>query len=191
MQTTLFLGWVWVPTKFLGECKIIMRLFASAAKITVSISLTNCRSLVTLLLFELKILLKSFKFWFPALLLAWLINQLDQVVCVAVVLYFFRIYSLIWLRGCVAQSVANQKVRLEWDLLVFICPTPKVKNSECILNFPSAFPRSLAPRSASKQLWGNVNWVEDIGWDYEVLGFGTSYTCHEGEGDLIDMGSEG
>ncbi len=38
----------------------------------------------------------------------------------------FIIYSLIWLRGCVAQSVGNQKARLEWDLLVFICPNPKV-----------------------------------------------------------------
>jgi hypothetical protein len=84
-----------------------MHLFASAAKITVLISLTNCRGLVASLLFELKISLKAFKFWFPELLLAWLTNQLGQVVCVAIVIYSFRIYSLIRLRVCVAQSVAN------------------------------------------------------------------------------------
>jgi hypothetical protein len=42
-----------------------------------------------------------------------LTNQFDQVVCVAIVIYYFKIYSLIRLRGCIAQSVANQKVRLE------------------------------------------------------------------------------
>jgi hypothetical protein len=62
-----------------------MRLFASAAKTTISISLTNCHSLVASLLSKLKNLLKAFKFWFPASLLAWLTNQLDQVVCVAIV----------------------------------------------------------------------------------------------------------
>ncbi len=125
MQTTLFSGQVWVQPKFLGECRIIMRLFASAAKITVSISSTNCRSLVALLSFQFKVLWKAFKFQFPASLLAWLTNQFYQVVCVAIVIYSFRIYSLIGLRGCVTQSVANQKARLEWDLSVFICPTPK------------------------------------------------------------------
>jgi hypothetical protein len=76
-----------------------MRLFASAAKITASISSTNCRSLVTSLSFELKISLKAFKFQLPALLLAWLINQLHQVECVIIVLYSFIIYSLIRSRG--------------------------------------------------------------------------------------------
>jgi hypothetical protein len=95
MQTTLFLDQVQVPPKLLGECRIIMYLFASAVKITVSISSTNCHSLVALVSFKFKILLKAFKFQFPALLLAWLTNQLYQVVCVAIVIYSFRIYSLI------------------------------------------------------------------------------------------------
>ncbi len=44
MHTTLFLGWDLVPPKFLGECRIIVLLFKSAAKITVSMSLTNAWS---------------------------------------------------------------------------------------------------------------------------------------------------
>jgi hypothetical protein len=82
MQTTLLWGQVRVPPKFLGKCRIIMHLCASAAKITVLISLIDCRSLVASLPFKFKILLKAFKFWFPASLLAWLTNQFDQVVCV-------------------------------------------------------------------------------------------------------------
>jgi hypothetical protein len=43
IPTTLFLGWFLVPPKFFGEWKIIMFMFcvSSAAKPTVSISLTN------------------------------------------------------------------------------------------------------------------------------------------------------
>jgi hypothetical protein len=90
-----------------------MRLFASADKMTVLISSTNCHSLVASLSFEFKNLLKAFKFWFSASLLAWLTHQFNQVVCVAIIIYSFTINSLIQMRGCIAQSVANQKARLE------------------------------------------------------------------------------
>jgi hypothetical protein len=39
MQETLLSGWVLDPSKFLGECRKIMFLLASEAKITVSIAL--------------------------------------------------------------------------------------------------------------------------------------------------------
>jgi hypothetical protein len=44
MLETLLSGGVHVPPKFLGECRIMMFLLASAAKITESISSTNDRS---------------------------------------------------------------------------------------------------------------------------------------------------
>jgi hypothetical protein len=57
-----------------------MRLFASAAKISVLIIRPIAVVCGGSLSFKLKVLLKAFKFWFTALLLAWLTNQFDQVV---------------------------------------------------------------------------------------------------------------
>ncbi len=86
MQTNLFLGLDLVLPKFLGECKIMMYLFESAAKITVSISLTNARSFASFESPELRMLLNASRFMFPASLLAWLINQLAQVECICMII---------------------------------------------------------------------------------------------------------
>jgi hypothetical protein len=69
MQETLLSGPVLVPPKFLGECRIIMFLLLSAAKITVSISLTNDRSSSSFEASELRLSLYACRFLLPASLL--------------------------------------------------------------------------------------------------------------------------
>ncbi len=92
MHMTLFLGWDLVPQKFLGECGIMMFPFKSAAKITVSISLTNARSFALFESPELKMSLKAWRFLFPASLLSLWINQSapEERVCMFIFVYVFR-----------------------------------------------------------------------------------------------------
>jgi hypothetical protein len=86
MQDTLLSGRVLVPPKFLGECRIMMFLLASAAKITVLISLTNDHSFSASKAPKLRLLLNAWRFLLPASLLSWLINQSDQVVCIVMMI---------------------------------------------------------------------------------------------------------
>jgi hypothetical protein len=67
MHIALFLGRDLVQPKFMGECRIMMFLFASAAKITIPISLTNACSFVLFEPPELGMsLLARRRFLFPA-----------------------------------------------------------------------------------------------------------------------------
>ncbi len=75
-----------MPPKFMGECKIMMFLFKSAAKITVLISSTNARSFASFESPELRMLLNASRFLFSESLLAWLINQSAQVECVCMII---------------------------------------------------------------------------------------------------------
>jgi hypothetical protein len=94
MQTNLFAGRVLVPPKFLGECRSMILLLAFATKITVSTSSVTCYSLVASFTSEPRVSLNAWRFLFPASLLAWLINQSDQVVCVVIVSLVFLEFTL-------------------------------------------------------------------------------------------------
>ncbi len=59
MHSTLFSGRDLVPPKFLGECRIIMSLFESAARIAVSISLTSACNFTSSESPELRMSLKA------------------------------------------------------------------------------------------------------------------------------------
>jgi hypothetical protein len=61
-------------------------LLAFVAKITVSTSSVTCCSLIASFTSEPRVSLNAWRFLFPASLLAWLMNQLDQVVCAVIVL---------------------------------------------------------------------------------------------------------
>jgi hypothetical protein len=78
-QETLLSGRVLVPPKFLEECRIMMFLLASAAKITVSISSASDHSFSAFEDPELRLSPNAWRFLLPASLLSCLLNQSDQV----------------------------------------------------------------------------------------------------------------
>jgi hypothetical protein len=111
IPTTLFLGGILVPPKFFGEWKIITFFVSSAAKITVSISLTNDFIFLKSELFELSVLLYACMFLLPLSLLMWLVNQSLQLGCNCMMFFIcFRLLSnsIVW-TGC--SSCCNQKAR--------------------------------------------------------------------------------
>ncbi len=84
-----------MPPKFLGECRIMMFPFKSAAKITVSISSTNAYSFALFESPELKMSLKAWRFLFPASLLLLSMNQSaqDECICMFIFVYVLELLS--------------------------------------------------------------------------------------------------
>jgi hypothetical protein len=121
MHETFSSGGDLVPPKFLGEWNSIMFLFGSAPKITVSISSTRSCNLASFETPAPRMLLKAWRFLFPASLLVWLVNHSAQVGCVCMV---FKNYSLIRLRGLVAHPMKS-KSKVEMRLRVSIFASPQ------------------------------------------------------------------
>ena len=69
-QVTLMSGRDLLPPKFLGEWNNANFLFALAAKITVSISLTRSFSFASFKKSASRVLLKAWRFWYPVSLLS-------------------------------------------------------------------------------------------------------------------------
>jgi len=129
MHTTLLSGLDLVPPKFLGLRRIIILLFASAAKITVSISSTKDQSFSSSENPALRMLLKADIFLLPSLLLGWLLNHSVQSICCNMLLWkIFRFY-LDLNTGRLFDSIAD-RMKAEWSSKFHCCLRKSLNNKQ-------------------------------------------------------------
>ena len=128
-----------------------MFLFASAIKITVSISSTKSRIFASIKTSEPKTSLKAWRLLLPASLFGLLMNHSAQLGCFCVVIFLtFKNYSLIRLLGLVARPVQSKsEVEMRFNLVFASPQNLNIILFKCFRLASSAL--SFSPLSASKQ----------------------------------------
>jgi hypothetical protein len=148
MQSTLSSGLDLVLPKFLGLWRINILLFASAAKITVSVSLVIELRFSTFETPVSRMLLKAVIFLFLFMLVGWLLNHSIQLFCSSMLLESFWILLPYWIVGKLLDLSADQNKKSEAPIFILTCQ--KILKTWCTkyLLPPSCY---LAPWPASTQ----------------------------------------